>query len=468
VALVLLGLNHRSAPVAMRERLAIAPAELAPLLRSLSRQPGVRECYILSTCNRVEILACTPDGAPAESLPLEIFLAERFLAERFRVEPTELRRHLYSLRERDAVLHLFRVASGLDSMILGETQVLGQAKDAYMAARAAGTLGPVLETLLQRAFAAAKRVRTETGISRSTLSVANAAVELAEQIFGELTGRSVLLLGVGKMSQHAARHLASRGVSPVIVATRTLGHAVALAEKIGGVALPFDSVHETLAQVDILIASTAAPHAVIRREHAERAIRARRNRPLFIIDIAVPRDVEPEVNEIDNVYLYNIDDLEAVVEANRTGRQREARAAEAILQKECEAYFRRKSGASLGQTIGAILRRAEEMRSAEVQRLRRRLGPLTPGQEEQIEALTKSLMNKLLHRPIQEIKRAAQERGEPEAVEAARRYFELSGTFEPSATAAEAEENGERLAGTDENGELPAPLQADEEAERRR
>jgi len=438
MGLVLLGVSHRTAPVEVREKLAIPPAELPDLLKSLASAARLEECYVLSTCNRVEVLART-SGEPAKGLPgnghagsaasassAAVSAIETFLAGRFGVAPAELEEHCYRLGEREAVKHLFRVASGLDSMVLGEPQILGQVKSAYAVARDAGTLGPELEALFQRAFSAAKRVRTETAIARSSVSIASAAVEMACQIFGELPGHPVLLLGVGKMSQLAAQHLQAHGAAPVLVATRTMAHAVEMAERIGGEPIPFEEVHAALGRVDIVLASTAAPHPVVRRGDVEAAMRVRRNRPLFLIDIAVPRDVEPEVNRIENVFLYNIDDLHEVVEQHRANRQQEARAAEAIVHQECEGFLRRRREAGAGPVIAAILRRAEDIRAAEVRRSRGRMGPLTDKQEEQIESLTRSLINKMLHRPIQEIKKAVEERGDIEAAEMARRLFDVS------------------------------------------
>jgi glutamyl-tRNA reductase len=417
--LVLFGVNHSSAPVALREKIAIQAGHLPASLQELAQAVGVEECYILSTCNRVELVART-GGRTSDHCPLE-----RFLAGKFGIEESELKTFAYRLEERATITHLFRVASGLDSMILGEPQILGQVKEAYLAARGAGTLGSLLEPLMQRTFSVAKKVRTETGIARNAVSVATAAVEMAQQIFGDLADGSVLLLGVGKMAELAARHLVGNGVSHVVVSSRNFSHAVEMAEKFGGAAVGFDEFAGALTKADVVISSTAAPHAVIRRDMVEGVMKARRGRPLFLIDIAVPRDIQPEVNEIDNVYLYNIDDLQAVVDANREGRRREAEAAEEIVERESNAFIRRMRTAELGPTIAALRRRAEQIREGEIQRIRGRLGPLAPGQEEQIEALTRGLVNKLLHHPIQEIKRSVQERGEGGATDLARRLFDL-------------------------------------------
>ena len=454
MGLVLVGISYRTAPVELRERLAIPASELPGLLKSLAGTARLEECLVLSTCNRVEVLARTPGeglgprksngaGGPAEAAAASgLGAIEAFLAARFDVDPSTLGTHCYRLGEREAVAHLFRVASGLDSMVLGEPQILGQVKTAYGVAREAGTLGPELESLLQRTFSVAKRVRTETAIARSPVSIASAAVEMACQIFGELSGHSVLLLGVGKMSQLAAQHLQAHGASPVLVATRTVAHAVEMAERIGGEPIPFEAVPDALGRVDIVLASTGAPHAVIRREHVERAMPLRRNRPLFFIDIAVPRDVEATVNALENVFLYDIDDLLEVVETNRASRQHEATAAEALVAQECDLFLRRRREAGAGPMIAAILQRAEEIRSAEVQRLRGRMGPLTERQEEQIESLTRSLISKMLHRPIREIKKAVEERGDFEAAEMARRLFDAAESRPPEdVTAEDAEES---------------------------
>jgi glutamyl-tRNA reductase len=442
MALVLLGLNHRSAPIGVREKLSVGAGELRDVLKRLAAAPGVSECWMLSTCNRVELLAQVSEEAAPGSL-------ERFLEERSGAPREELGPHLYRLEAAEAVAHLFRVASGLDSLVVGEPQILGQAKEAYAAAREAATLGRELDPLLQRTFAVAKRVRSETGIGRSSVSVARAAVELAEQIFGDLQGRSILLVGTGKMAELATRHLVSRGVGKTVVASRTLSHAVAFAERVGGEAIPAERMPEALERVDIVIGSTAAPHPVILRSHVETAMLARRRRRLFLIDIAVPRDVEPSVDEIDDVYLYNIDDLQSVVETNRTAREGEARAGESIIRDEVAAWKRRSGGSAAGGTITALLARAERVRADELQRARARLGPLSPRQEEQVEALARNLVAKLIHGPVSSLRRHMEEGGDPRLLEFARQLFEAEGATPAPETRDDPDVAGGERTGTD-------------------
>jgi len=396
--LLLLGLNHKSAPVAVRERAAFDESDLSAALARLTPGGPSREALLLSTCNRVEILA---EGA---DLPeLKAFLAaERGLA------PEEIDRYTYHYEGTAAVRHLFRVASGLDSMILGEPQILGQVRRAYVAAYTAGATGPVLDHLLQHGLAAAKRIRTETGISRHAVSVAFAAVVLARRIFGELPGRSALLLGAGKMTELAARHLRSGGVSRIVVVNRTYDGAVLLAGRLGGEAVHWDDAISQLEKVDMVVTGTAAPEPVLRVEHVQRAMRARRNRPLFLIDLAVPRDVEPEVNALGNVYLYDIDDLQGVVETNLEERKREAEKAAGLIDREVDLFERWRQSLEVAPTIQALRDALHDLRKKELERFRRRIGPLPPKQEDALDALTHAIVQKILHLPIRHLKRSAE------------------------------------------------------------
>ncbi len=414
--LVLVGLNHKSAPLSERERMGFSDADLPDALGRLTRLEPVKEGMILSTCNRVEILARAADFRGG------ISAVKGFLARDRGVTPEEVERYTYQYEGRDAVRHLFRVASGLDSMVLGEPQILGQVKRAYAAARGAGTTGAVLEHLLQQGLSAAKRVRSETGISRHAVSVAFAAVELARRIFGELGTRSALLLGAGKMTELAAENLVAGGVSRVVVTNRTYSRAVELAERFGGVAVNWDERFSQLEKVDIVVTGTAAPQPILDKTTVQKAIRARRSRPLFLIDIAVPRDVEPSVNEIDNVYLYDIDDLQGVVDANLEERQREAEIAERMIEGEVDAFDRWRQSLEVAPTIVALRETLHGLARRELERFRRKLGPLTPDQEHAVEELTRSLIQKVLHPPIQHLKRCA-ERGE--AGECASRFREI-------------------------------------------
>lgn len=395
--LQLLGVNHKTAPVEVRERLAIPEWKLEEATRKLHAYPAVRECVVFSTCNRVELAICSDSGAD-----LHAFLREYLLA-----DDSQYRPHLYEYWEDDVVRHVFRVAASLDSMVVGEPQVLGQVKHSYSIAKAVGSIQANLDALLSRAFSVAKRVRTETAIGSSAVSVASVAVELAKKIFGSLQGRSVYLVGAGKMSELAARHLHSHGAGAILVTNRTHGRAQQIAEKIGGSAIHFDRLYETADRADIVITSTGAPHAIFRREHGEIFMHRRKNRPMFFIDIAVPRDVDPEMGEVDGIFTYNIDDLQQIVESNVSDRGREAQRAEMLIEEEVERFRRRMKTLDAVPTILALQQRIEQIRQDEIERLRAKLGPLTVEQQSAIENLTRSIVNKILHSPISALKSAS-------------------------------------------------------------
>jgi glutamyl-tRNA reductase len=418
--IVLLGLNHKTAPVELRERLAIGPDQLEQATRSLLQAPGVVEGMILSTCNRVELLTSLQPDAP----DLLQFVESYFDIEREVVAP-----HIYEYRQENAVRHLFRVACSLDSMVIGEPQILGQVKSSYLAARSAGAIRGHLDKVLQRAFVVAKRVRSETQIGSSSVSIASVAVELAKKIFGSLEGRKILLVGAGKMSEQAARHLMSQGAASVLVANRTHERAEQLAQRFGGRAIGFDDLYACADQADIVITSTGAARPVFRREHAQQFLQQRRGRPMFFIDIAVPRDVDPEVNKLDGIFLYDIDDLQSVAGSHMKERSREAELAEAMILAEVDKYQRRLHALNVAPEIVQLQQSAEQIRLGELRRVGSRLQGLSAEQQTAVEALTRSLVNKFLHRPVQAIKAAASE-GNTAAVEAIREAFGTSGSGE--------------------------------------
>lgn len=391
------GLNHKTAPVAVRERLAFAPHDLPAALRELCRECPVTEGLILSTCNRVEIAVSAEDEENPQS-SVEMFL------EKFRQNGHDtLRPYLYQFEGREAVRHLFRVAASLDSMVVGEPQILGQLKQAYFVAKETGTVSGFLDTVVTRAFTVAKRVRTETEIGASAVSVSYAAVELAREIFGDLQNHKVLLVGAGKMSELAARHLRRSGAT-ILVTNRTRERASEMAEIFQGKAVEYERLFSVLPEVDIVITSSGAPHYILTRERMKEVLQARKNRPMFLIDIAVPRNIEPEVNELDNVFLYDIDDLQRVVDTNLKGRVNEAEEADRIVSEEVErleGWMRTREVVPLIVHLQTYL---EGIRASEYERLRKKLGPLTPEQEESIEALTKSIVNKIAHGPIAELR----------------------------------------------------------------
>lgn len=406
--ILLTGLNHKTAPVELRERLAIAPENLAVETQALLAHPGVLEGLIVSTCNRVELLICHEGDDPA--LPA-------YLNRHFSVDAQTLQPHLYEYREAEAVRHLFRVASSLDSMVVGEPQILGQVKESYAAARSVGAVGPELERLLQSTFAAAKKVRTETQIGASSVSIASVAVDLARKIFGSLEGKRILLVGAGKMSELAARHLMQQGAGSLLIANRTHERAVRLAQKFNGHVVRFDDLHARADEADILITSTGSSEFLFRTPHAQQFLHRRRNRPMFFIDIAVPRDVDPEINRLEGVFLYDIDDLQSVAVSNLSDRSNEARRAEAILEQELTRYQRRMEALDVVPALVDLQAAAEEMRQSELRRNQGRLRSLTPAQQAVVDVITRGLMNKFLHKPLQMLKTAARE-GDAAVVEA--------------------------------------------------
>jgi glutamyl-tRNA reductase len=400
MSLLLIGVNHKTAPIELRERLAISRDDLPEATRTLAAVPGVSECILLSTCNRVEILAAV--DSPSTDLT-------GFLHRYFCLDPALLAPHLYEHRDREAVQHLFRVAASLDSMVIGEPQILGQVKEAYAVARASGTVAGQLERLLQSAFAAAKKVRCETEIGANSVSIASVAVELARKIFGSLEGRTVMLVGAGKMSELAARHLVQQGAGTILVANRTPERARCMAEPFGGRIIPMEQLYETASQADIVISSTSAPHAIFKQEHGQAFLRRRRNQPMFFIDLAVPRDVDPAMGELEGIFVYDIDDLEQIAATHRSERSREATNAEALIDAEVERFHRWNLTVNAAPAIVELQRQAEGIRHAELKRMQSRLGSLSAEQVEAVEALTHGLINKLLHPPMQALKQAARE-----------------------------------------------------------
>jgi glutamyl-tRNA reductase len=417
--LLLTGLNHRTAPVEVRERLAFEEKTLPAELDNLRRQPGLIEGMILSTCNRVEVAVTADEQANAEEA------VEGFLAASRKVDRRWVTPYLYRFDGSDAIRHLFRVASSLDSMVVGEPQILGQLKSAYALAKERGTVGGFLDLVMTRAFNVAKRVRSETEIGESAVSVSYAAVELAREIFGSLQGKSVLLVGAGKMAESAARHLRRAGVSEILVTNRTRERAAAMAEDFGGTVLDYDRFLGALPTVDIVLASSGAPHYILTPEIMRAAMAKRRNQPVFLIDIAVPRNIDPKVNELDSVFLYDIDDLSRVVDTNLQGRVQTAQEAEEIIREEVERMMQRLKTREVAPTIVSLQEQFEIWRQGEIERQRGRLGALTPQQEEAIDALTRGLVNKIAHGPIAELRRTASDPTGAHLMGVIRRLFRL-------------------------------------------
>ena len=414
--LQLIGVNHRSAPVEVRERFAIPEKKLPEALQSLVHYPGVQEGLIISTCNRVEVLAGLRNGSAD---------LRGFLRDYFHLDPSEFDQHLYEFREREAVQHLFRVACSLDSMVVGEPQILGQLKEAYAVARAVGAVQSNLDALLTRSFSIAKKIRTETAIASSAVSVASVAVDLAKKIFGDLKGKNVYLVGAGKMSELAARHLLANGAGSIFVANRTYDRALSLAAKFDGRALRFEELYETADQADIIISSTGAPVAIFRKEHGERFMARRRNRPMFFIDIAVPRDVDAAMNDVEGVFVYDIDDLQQVVASHLSDRKKEAAKAEDIVQVEVERFAQRMQTLDVVPTILSLQEYLEDIRQAEIDRYRSRLGEVSAEQEAAIDAMTRGMINKIMHTPIVALKSAAKDPESTTVIDVIRKLFNL-------------------------------------------
>ena len=401
MTLFVAGLNHRSAPVGMREQLAVEDDKLRELIRDVHATGAAREAVVISTCNRVEVYAIA--DAPGEARTA-VF---RRLCQHRGVDPVAVEPLLYTHLDDEAIRHAFRVASSLDSMMVGEPQILGQVKDAFALAQACETVGPTLHTLFSQAFAVAKKVRTETDIARHAVSVSFAAVELARKIFAGLTGRAVLLVGAGKMSELAARHLVDQGAFPIYVVNRTWSRAQEMARALSGTAVPWDELEVALASVDIVVTSTGAPEPVIRRDRVQHVVHGRRGRPLFFIDIAVPRDVEPDVQTLDDVYCYDIDDLKQVVDANLRERAREAQRAEALVEREVAKFSARLRDVEVVPTIVSLRERLESIRRAELKRALARMPDAPPATREAMEALSSGIVNKILHAPITKLRESS-------------------------------------------------------------
>jgi glutamyl-tRNA reductase len=415
--IVVVGLSHQTAPLEIREALAFSKERLGEALSRIREETGLTEAMILSTCNRVEVYGRAPEP---RAQPVGEFLA------RYHGRPLgDLEKYLYRHEGDAAVRHAFRVAASLESMVLGESQILGQVKQAYEAAAAAGSLGSVLNALRNRSYAAAKRARTETAIGRNAVSVSHVAVELARKIFGDLKDRSVLLVGAGKMSEVAARQMVKGGARAAVLGGRTLEKAEQLAAALGGRSAPLEALRAEMERVDVVISGTGAPGLVVHRADVEAAQAARRYRPLFLIDIAVPRDIEPSAGKVKGVFLYDIDDLKSVSDANLRERQKEAASAEGIVDQEIRGFLDWRHSLDVVPLLVELRGRADEIRRGEIEKARRRLGPLTPEQEKAVDAMTSGIVNKLLHAPTVRLKEMAKNGNHAEHVGLIRKLFGL-------------------------------------------
>ena len=426
--LLLVGASHRTAPVELRERLDFCSRGLDDAVRALAQRPYNREAVIVSTCNRAELyLACADPSAAADDVL-------RFIAEFHQLGADQVRPHLYSHVDQAAVRHLFRVSSGLDSMIVGEPQILGQIKDAYGVASTVQTAGPLLNKLFHWAFGVGKRVRSETALAEGAVSVSFAAVSLARKIFGNLAGRHVLVIGAGEMGKLTAMHLKGQGAAPIVITSRTLANAQQLAEEIGGTVTAWDAIPQALLEADIVITSTGAPTAILSKAQVKAAVPASRTRPLFIIDIAVPRDVDPQAADIEQVFLYNIDDLQSIVRENLQKRGAEVSHAEQIVEEEVSKFSSWHRSRVAVPTIVALRQRFETIRKSELERLEAKLGSLPPDARQRVDEITHLIVEKLLLQPTEQLKSADDAQTMAQYAETLTRLFGLAdATSEPPA-----------------------------------
>ena len=422
--IVIVGLNHRSAPIEVRESVAFENSDLRDALARLRSFPSIQEGVILSTCNRVEVVAAVADS-PAASSDITVFLNEQ----KARRSPGALDEHVYSYQGVDAVRHLFRVAASLDSMVVGEPQILGQLKEYYDAAQQAGTVGTILHRLFHRSFSVAKRVRTETGIGSGAVSVSSVAVDLAKRIFDRFDDKTVMLIGAGKMGDLMARHLQGHGVRSLMVTNRSFDRAVELAERIQGSPIRFEDFPQYLKMADLVIGCTGAPEVLVDAAQVDKVLRERKHRPMFFIDISDRRNFDAKINDLDNVYLYNIDDLKSVADENLQGRANQADKAESIVQDEVQSFIRWVGSLEQVPTITALRQRFDEIRRRELEKsLGGGLKELTAQQRGSLEDMTTAMINKMLHEPISQLKSNSEDQGEALLyVAALKKLFGLEG-----------------------------------------
>jgi glutamyl-tRNA reductase len=415
---MVVGLNYRTAPVAVRERFWISEDRRYEALLQLSRAEGIDEVLVLATCNRTEFLLWVNDITLAANSVM------RFLGSEYGLMLCEWK-HFYRLLDEAALLHIFRVASSLDSMVLGEPQVVSQVKQAWQQAQKVGSTGRFLDAVMQKALTVSKRVRTETAIGNAAVSIPYAAVELTRQIFGGLENKKVLLLGAGKMSELSARGLLNHGAASVCVINRTLEHATELAAKLGGCAIPFEERWQHMAEADIIISSTSCPHAILSREEAESMVRGRKDKPLVIVDIAMPRDVDAEVRKVQGVFLYDLDDLENVVDHNAGEREAAAAEAQKILQTEAQGFRRKLLAERVVPTIVALRQRLDEICRQELDSFRQECGPFSKDQDEMLDAVMSRMTQKIAGSLARELKELPEKMEQEQMATALQRLFHL-------------------------------------------
>lgn len=420
MGIIVVGLSHKTAPIEVREKLNFPESTLPDALRKLMTYEGVQESLIMSTCNRVEIYASVQDSAKG------IDRIKQFISDYHGLSREALEQSLYVYPDAQGVRHTFRVASSLDSMVVGEAQILGQLKDAFDIALKTKTTSTIMNKLIKKAISVAKRVRTETRLAEGAVSISSAAVELAKKIFGDLVGKTVMLLGAGEMAELAAQHLLGNGVKNIMVANRTFERAEELAKEFKGDAIRFEHFPDSLVMVDILICATGAPNYVVRREMVSRALKERRHKPIFLIDISNPRNIDPDVDKVDNVYLYDIDDLQSKVDVNTEGRAKEATRAEELVTLEVETYLQWERALDAVPTIVDLREKVEDVRKRELDKALGSLNDISEDQKRAVEAMSQAIVNKLLHAPLVVLKQAAStpETGD-NTIAVARRLFNL-------------------------------------------
>lgn len=439
--LTTVGLSHHTAPIAVRERVALSPSRVRGALCEVRGLPSVREAAIVSTCNRTEIYAV--GNAPAEAALADFLCRDG--------DAAVVRSHLYAHHDEACARHLFRVAAGVDSMVPGEGQILGQVREAARLAAEEASTGPVLRRLFDQAIVCGRRVRTETGIARGAVSVSHMAVDLARQIFGDLRGKSTLLLGAGETAEITARQMSKYGVSLLMVANRTFERAEALAESLGGHAVKYDDFPERMVKADIVVSSTAAPHAVLTVADVQAAAARRRGRPMFFIDLAVPRDIDPAVDDLPDVFLYNLDDLQTLVGERLRGREREMEKAESIVCEEVSAFLRWAASLRTAPVLSELQGRLEAIRQTELARTERRLAGLSPAEREAVDQMTRAMLRKVLHEPWRYLRAHAGSAEAVVALQAMSDVFNLEGADGAGAGREDREA---------EDASLPAPGQA--------
>jgi len=423
--LVAVGLSHHTAPVEVREQLATGSAHVPELLARLRADRVGAEGVLLSTCNRVELYAVAQSGRTADEVA-------DWLARSSGGRARSLGRHMFAYQQQDALQHVFRVASSLDSMVIGEPQIVGQLRDAYKVATSAHSAGPVMRRVMDRALHVAKRVRTETAISREAVSVGRAGVELARQVLGSLNGRSALLIGAGAHGKLVATSLLGYGLSELVVANRTFERAAALAKRFGGMATHLDDLDPHLERVDVVVASTGAGRLLVTRRQMARVVRKRRYRSQVLLDLSVPRNIDPAINDLDGAYRFDVDDLREVAAQGMERRRAAAEAAEAIVRAEAQRAWQQMRGEVHRARLAQVMRRAEAIRTAEVERATRSLGELSPKQQQAIDAMTRAIIKKVLHPGLQS-SRAWAEGGDQLRLEAALKALGVS-TDEPESS----------------------------------